>query len=482
MIAYLPNLYPGELFYSWLARYYCHTTPIYTNAIGDILEKRTIRPDMEFINRLNEDAREMITKKISMMDLIFNHTMFPVARFMPPSRKKVALESMIAQEGNIHNLLPMPKSNEIRYLKYCPICVMQAREIYGEAYWSRTANIRDMDICAYHKCKLKKTNIVISGKQSGRLYVAEAEIKDKEPEFVEDGLELQFARYLTEVFQSPINMDNTVAIGEFLNSKLEGTQYLSTRGMMRNISLFFRDFMEFYKELPVPGIERLSQMQKIFTGYRWDFYEICQMSFFLGISAGELVNPKLSEKSQTELFDEKVARLYDAGLGCHRIARELGCCPSTARKANKTKIKSKHDYSGRKGNQKADWGQMDNDMLQKVRDICEQIYFNNGGRPSRVTEYAVCRVLGFPSKRFDYLPKCRIIIQQYTEDYKVYWAREVVWCYCHLANSIGEDAIRWRNIRDMTNLRKGNFIASFPYLCQFCDQDTANKIKALLPA
>lgn len=481
MIVYIPNLYPGELFYSWLARYYCHTTPIYTNAIGDILEKRTIRPDMEFISRLNEDAREMITKKISMRDLIFNHTMFPMARFMPISRKNAALESMIAQEGNVHNLLPIPKSKEVRYLKYCPICAAEDREHYGEAYWSRCANLRNIDVCVQHKCRLKKTNIIISGKQSGRLYVAEAEIKDMDPEFVEDGLELRFIRYLTDVFQKPINMDNLVDIGIFLNSKLTGGKYLSARGRMRNVSLLFGDFMKFYNELPCQGISQLSQMQKIFTGYRWDFYEICQIAFFLGIDADELINPKLPEKSQTEIFNDKVAKLYEQGLGCYRIARELGCCPSTAKNANKQKTKVEHDYSGRKGIKKTDWGKVDNDMLQQVRNVCEQIYYNNGGRPNRVTVYAVCRFLGFPNKRFDYLPKCKAIIQEYVEDYPLYWAREIVWCYKHLVDSIGENAIRWRDIRDVTNLRKDNFIASFPYLHRFVDEVTEKKIKALLP-
>ena len=482
MIAYLPELFPGELFYSYLARYYCHTTPIYTNAIGDILEKRTIRPDMEFINRLNENAKDVITKRISMKELILEHTMFPTARFIPASRRNFALESMIAQEGDVHNLIPIPKSKQIRYMKYCPICVTEDREIYGETYWRQINQLRSMDICAYHKCRLKKTNIVISGKQSGRLYVADAEIKDVEPEFVNEGLELQFAQYLTDVFQIPINMDNTVDIGVFLNSKLEGTKYLSVRGMMRNVSLLCEDIINFYKQLPNRGITQINRLQKIFLGYCWDFYEICKIAFFLKIRVEELANPILPEKSQTEIFNDKVAQLYEQGLGCHRIAREMGCSSSTARKANQTKPKAEHDYSVRKGIKKADWNQMDNDMLQQIRDVCEQIYNNNGGRPGRVTVFTICRILELPNKRFDYLPKCRAVIQEYAEDYEVYWAREVVWCYRQLIETMDIDDIRWRNIRDITNLRRDNFIASYPYLCQFCDQVTADKIKALLPA
>ena len=416
-----------------------------------------------------------------MEKLILHHTMFTFVRFAPEARRNAALQSMIIQEGDVHHILPMPKGKEIRYLKYCPLCAIDARERYGEAYWTRQTNIRNINICARHKCRLKSTKIEISSKKSGRLYVAEEEINDTVPEFVDDGLELQFAQYVTEVFQSPIEIENTVGIGEFLNSRLEGTQYLSARGKARNITLLFNEFMEFYKELPKQGITKLSQMQKIFTEYRWDFYEVCQMAFFLGINVDNLVNPRLPERSQTELFNEKVARLYDAGLGCHRIAREMGCSPSTAKNANRVRPKAEHDYSVRKGIKREDWERMDTDMQEEVRKVCEQIYYNNGGRPGHVTVNAVCRALEFPDKRFNYLPKCREVIYEYEEKKEVYWAREVVWCYQNLLESKGEEDIRWRDIRNITNLRKDNFIATFPYLEGFTDVETACRIKNLLP-
>lgn len=484
MIAYLPALYEDELVYSWFARYFAHMYPSYTNALEDLMENRNTRADFEFINHLNAGAKETIAKIIPMEDLIMGHTMFPSYRFIEHGRLSNALESMANSEEDVHRLLPVSKnrtSEQVRYIKYCPLCATEAKEIYGEAYWTRQANIRNIGICTKHKCKLKNTNIGMSGKQSARLYVAEEEINDTVPEFVEDGLELHLAKYITDVFQSPIYMENTVKIGEFLNSKLEGTKYLSARGKMRNVSLLFHDFMDFYKELPIQGITQLSQMQKIFTGYKWDFYEICQIAFFLKISIDELVNPRLPKKSQTEIFNEKVARLYDSGLGCHRIARKMGCSPSTAKNANKVKHKAEHDYSVRKGIKREDWEKMDEEMLQQVRDTCEQIYYNQGGRPGHVNVNAVCRALEVPGKRFDYLPKCREMIYRYEEKKEIYWAREVVWCYQDLIKKREEEDICWRDIRNVTNMRKNNFMSTFPYLEKFTDVETAGKIKSLLP-
>lgn len=483
MIAYLPELYGDELAYSWFARYFAHMYPAYANALEDLLEDKGMRPDVEFVSRLNADARQTIEKIIPMERLALEHTMFPYYRFAGNMRLQHALEIMAEAGGDAHRLLPVPKNRtgeQKRHIRYCPLCAAKAKEIHGEAYWTRTANIRNVDVCARHRCRLKDTGVELSGRQSLRLYVAEDEIRDMEPEFVEEGLELEFACYLTEIFQKPVDMGNTAAIGEFLNSNLAGTKYLSARGMMRNAGLLFQDMINIYKELPVQGITSLSQVQKIFTGYRWDFYEVCQIAFFLGISADELANPKLPEKSQTEVFNDRVKQLYEQGLGCYRIARELGCSPSTVRNANRIKPAAEHDYSGRKGKYKEDWGKMDEDLIPAVRNVCEKIYNNHGGRPGRVTVYAVCRNLGLPGKRFDYLPKCREVIHGYEEKKEIYWAREVAWCYHHLSETLGEDTIKWRNIRDITNLRKDNFIASLAYLNLFTDEDTEGKIRSLL--
>lgn len=485
MIGYMPVIYPDELVYSWFARYYVHSGhPAYVYALGDLLEGRTMRADLEFIGRLNKDARPVITGVVPMEELVLKHTMLPYYRFIDHGRFRHALNAMTVSDEDAHRLLPVPKNKTIgqnRHIRYCPLCAAEARETYGEAYWTRQANLRNMDICSRHHCRLKDTGIAISGKQSPRLYVAEDEIRDMEPEFVEDGIEMEFAGYLTEVFQKPFNLGNIVAIGDFLNSRLEGTKYLSARGMMRNASILFDELMEFYQELSVQGITGLSQMQKIFTGYRWDFYEVCQIAFFLGIGTDELADPKLPERSQTERFDEKVAQMYASGMGCHRIARVLGCCPSTAKNANRKKPMAEHDHSGRRGVRKEDWGKMDEDMLPAVKDVCEQIYYNHGDRPGHVTVNAVCRMLGLPGKRFDYLPKCREVIQGYEEEKEVYWAREAAWCYTCLLESKEADDIRWRDIRDITNLRRDNFIASFEYLYLFADGETEAKIRGLLP-
>lgn len=499
MIAYLPELYKGELVYSWFARYFAHMYPLYTCAVEDLLESRNMRADVEFLNRLNAEARAAITKMLSLEELILKHTMFPYCRFADTSRLSKALHSMVAMEGDVHQLLPLPKGHptmNARFIKYCPVCASETRNTYGEAYWSRKAIMRYINICTEHKCRLKSTGIAISGKQSPRLFVAEEEISDVSIEPVAEGIELSFSEFMVEVFSKPINLENNVHIGDFLKSRLAGTKYMSARGMQMNTSLLVDDLREFYKDLQQQdtsnidiegesvfslGITQRHQIQHILTGKCTDFYRICQIAFFLGITSDELADPEILKVTQTMLFDAKVAELYAQGLGCYRIARKLGCSAATVRHVNKPRDKKPHDYSAaRLGKQKMNWNQYDMDMLSEVQKAAEQIYGGEGKRPKRVTEFAVIKYLGWPDKRFDYLPKCRELVQRYHEEFPVYWAREIVWCYKLLSETMDKNDIRWRNIRDMTNMKKKNFIASFPYLHHFTDQDTVDRIKVLV--
>lgn len=480
MIAFMPRIYEDELCYSWFARYYCHSGyPAYGYALDDLFGKRTLHFNAEFINGIfTEDARKIITDMIPMEKMILEHTMFPIVRFMEHTRMQKALDCMMRQEGKVSDLLPLPTNKNTRYLRYCPVCAKEQREKFSEAFWTRTANINNLDICTKHRCRLKDTAIPLSGKQSPRFYIAEQVIEDMEPEFVNDGLELKLAKYLTGVFLAPINKDNSTEISDLLKSKLEGTPYLSTSGMQRNIQLFYDDFMDFNKTIPNKGITELSQIQKVFTGYRSGFYEICQIAFFLGVSVEDLTAPVLPKKSQAELFQEKVEALREKGYSDKKIARILGADPHSVRKAGMAGQKADHDYSVRKGMHKENWNKMDKEMLPQVKEICKKVYFNEGGKPKKVSVGTISRIMGLPGKRMDYLPECRNEIRKYEESQEMFWAREIVWHYRKLV--LEGQMITYNRLCRPLNLRKKNFIAALPFLLNFCCGEEETVIKALV--
>lgn len=356
------------------------------------------------------------------------------------------------------------------------MCAKEQREKFGEAFWTRTANIHNLDICAKHRCRLKDTAILLSGKQSPRLYIAEQEIEDMDAEFVNDGLELQYASYLTKVFQAPINTNNDIHISDYLNSKLEGTKYLNVTGVQRNISLLFNDIKEHYKNMQ-NKIE-LSQIQKIFNGYSSNFYEVCQIAYFLGIDAEELTAPTLPEKSQKERFNERVELLRKEGCSDKKIARILGADSHSVGRVGATMQRADHNYSGRKGMHKEDWNKMDKEMLPMVKDACKNLYISKDGVPGKVSVATIERILKIPCKRIAYLPKCKREIQKYEEPQEIFWARKIVWNYRKLVSE--NQIISYNKLCRPLNLRRANFTASFPFLSLFCGEEEEKKIKGLI--
>ena len=144
MISYLPKIYPDELVYSWFCRYYVHSGCFtHKMALDDILYSRHSNASKEFLGHLNPVAKEKIQSIYSLEKLIFDHTMFSqYARFLSSERKKSALHHLAHDFCDAHQLFPiLPRSDNDRFLKYCPLCVEEDRHTFGEAYWHRIHQI-----------------------------------------------------------------------------------------------------------------------------------------------------------------------------------------------------------------------------------------------------------------------------------------------------------------------------------------------------
>ena len=96
MKMYLPEIYPDELVYSWLSRYFVYSGCTNNRMLlSQLLYSKSNNPSIEFIGHLNEAAERQITQVYSMDDLILNHTMLPqYARFMPADKREVALAKL----------------------------------------------------------------------------------------------------------------------------------------------------------------------------------------------------------------------------------------------------------------------------------------------------------------------------------------------------------------------------------------------------
>lgn len=84
-----------------------------------------------------------------------------------------------------------------------------------------------------------------------------------------------------------------------------------------------------------------------------------------------------------------------------------------------------------------------------------------------------------PSKRIvTYLPMCKAEIEKYQESQEEYWAREVVWAVNYIITE--GNRLNWKQIRNLTNMRKQDLIKCVPYLLNYTDSDTVEEIKMLI--
>ncbi|MDE6055387.1 MAG: TniQ family protein [Lachnospiraceae bacterium] len=68
--------------------------------------------------------------------------------------------SLCRIKSKAHHLFAiLPRTEDNQWLKYCPLCAGEDRERYGETYWHRRHQIRNMNVCTRHKCRLKSSKV-----------------------------------------------------------------------------------------------------------------------------------------------------------------------------------------------------------------------------------------------------------------------------------------------------------------------------------
>lgn len=440
MIAYFPEIYPDELVYSWCSRYYAHSGyPNYNAALEDLFGDKIYRMNYEFTGCFCKDAKTVIEKIIDNESLIIEHTMFPYYARFTKNERRVAAFTALAKGEHIAKLLPNPSCNGTRYLMYCPQCAGHDRETYGETYFHRTHQIRHIKLCPYHSCLLLSTGIPITSNCSPRLYVAEEVIsQNSTSDESSNPSELSIARYMAEVFKLPIPTSDMAPIGDYLTYRLNGTPYMSATGFMRQTAKLYRDMRKRYAFFPY----KQHHIEKALIGQSLDPHLIILIAFHLGINSQDL---------------------------------NIRSIPASYRIITRTREPS--SYSTRKGAHAQDWAKVDKNSLPRVREIIKTLHTDSTGRPRRVTLRAVCDAMGWPDKRLELLPLCKAEVNRYQETMPQYWAREIVWAYKKLQDN--NTKINWRAIRDLTNIRRCNFLAAQPLLCHYIDSENCTKIRNL---
>lgn len=468
MIAFFPELYPDELVYSWIARYYVKAGYLtLTDALEDLYVHRYTKPDIEFLNELRPDVVKVIEKQCGLERLIQEHTMFAsYGRFLPKGRRQQAYEALLAMHGNFNNLLAIPKNQRGtgRYLRYCPICAKEDREKYGETYWHRMHQIQGIKICSRHGCYLVESDISMERKASPGLWDAQSMVPEqKEVKLCNEGIELAFTKYSYQVFNSRIDLEGKVSVADSLKWKLRKYARADS-GASISLENLYEDYQGFYVE---KNVMSKVQVQKVLSGSRWNFADICQLAMFAEIPVSELI--KIPAES-IQAFRNPVYV---------QVAEELQIDYELVQRVGEAVLKQ---YESRERVQRRKrstvWEQMDEELLPRVQTVIKKMYNTGQERPRRITVSAVRKEMGFPDKRFDKLPRCKAEILKHQESQKEYWAREVLWAAEKLIRE--NQVVNWRHIRDLTNMRKIDFQNCKIYLRRYAEESEAVVIENII--
>lgn len=445
MIAYLPELYPDELVYSWFCRYFVHSGCLtHKMALNEILYKRCNNPSKEFLGHFNPDMLTAIQRMYPINEVILKHTMYPqYARFIPQEQKKKALYHIVFDFCDVHHLFAiLPRSPSDLYLKYCPVCADEDRQQHGEAYWHRVHQIRNMQICTKHNCRLVNSFVVAKSEQTFTLCPAESHIADHKPVFETDPLKIAFAQYMVDVFNAPMDFDRDIPISAVLYHGMQDTKYIKSTGKSRYTKQLAEDITTYYKRLDIGSIASMSQIQRVLLGGdRFDFSVICQIAFFLGMDVETLTNPMLTAA---------------------QIEQEQSTHYMTDRPA-------------------IDWAVYDAETAPILERVARSIYdgtTSETGRPERVSEKVIYREMNLPAHRLENLPLCKAVFDKYSESYEENWARRIVWGYNKLkANNA---PFYWSDIRKITGVKKKYINSVIPYLKKHTDCKTLKEIEKLI--
>ena len=175
-------------------------------------------------------------------------------------------------------------------------------------------------------------------------------------------------------------------------------------------------------------------------GDRFDFSVVCQLGFVLGISVEDLTHPNLTEQ---QIKQEQAS---------HYI----------------------------KGKPTIDWYALDSDIAPRLEKLAYDTYNGTYGRPSRVSERLVYRELQLNAHSLENLPRCRAILEKYSETYEESWARRLIWAFNHLKADRGDAPFYWTDLRQISGVKAKHLSEVLPLLINHTDANTVDDITSLI--
>ncbi len=416
MIKFLDPIYPDESVYSYLCRLYTHSGFVCHRGFANTIFARwNENPEYNFINPLNKEFRDMLERFIPYKELLLEHTLFTYyARFLPKEKRIRAYEYALTNEALLRQYLPITQRKNEHYLSYCPKCVEEDREKYGECYFHIQHLIPSVHVCPLHNCELIDTVLPNRGR-CATLIPLEQIIStyglDKAVEYEEEDVNIIVAKYINEVIHQPLNLDIDIPISDYLTVKLRD-RYVSIRGERRNLVELNRDMAVYFDGLKFYDITK-QRLSYIFKNEYFTPYDILLVAKFENIIPQDLCSYSGYIEPKHITFDRKVRALSQQGKNTYEIGEIMNVCHQVVRevlmgKYDKPKIQGSYrPYRS----SKYDWTTIDDNCCKEFNSKVENYIASNP--KAIISRRIVGELFDLKDKSLRNLPRLQQMIMEY---------------------------------------------------------------------
>jgi hypothetical protein len=192
MIGFFPVPYPDEILYSVFARYHLRTRNRTVQATArQLFGHKHSRFVVDFPNKLGYLISQMPPgHNFSVDRLIDKHTLLPFySPFLLPDKVSQVRRDMTERSlgGSIHGRIGNLTSNiQVKYLRFCPVCVENDINLCGEPYWHRVHQLPGILVCPQHSVFLENSNVEYSHKvNKNSLITGKQAIQKISPRFLD---------------------------------------------------------------------------------------------------------------------------------------------------------------------------------------------------------------------------------------------------------------------------------------------------------
>jgi hypothetical protein len=277
MLPYFPNIYPGELLYSVLARYVKHTAlPPDTLVNNELFGKRYAIPSFDLPFGLAQLALLIPNKHYTIAKRLLEQlTLFKyLIRFALPHVAKQATRSVlkgVVTDWYLRLGMATFKVNRVTRLRFCPACNLDMLKAYGELYWKREFQLPSVVVCREHHQSLYQSTIDIRLGSRHAYYAADPEycLVSAETRLVNDTASPSALNKLVGLAnRSALIIDDKHACkshGEwtsYYRRKLEDTGYAITDRHVK-LKRLYQAVQDYYAEvfMNVPAFSEISKLK-----------------------------------------------------------------------------------------------------------------------------------------------------------------------------------------------------------------------------